>query len=231
MVTTWQKNDPLNVPGSLNAIIQIAEGPNHYLALKNNGTCVVWLGNQVSFPYFGLENIPPSATEIVSIACGPDQCFAIKGDGSLVAWGNTEYLQNGLQSLTGIKAISADRFYYPSGMGLFKNGSTTVFGGTVYSWQGPYNSIYHSISFFLGLRDNGSVHFETYSEIPPPSVPLTGISQISGGAEHALALRQDGTVLAWGYNSAGQSTVPPGLSNVRYIFGGEKFSVALKKAP
>ncbi len=31
---------------------------------------------------------------------------------------------------------------------------------------------------------------------------------------HSVALKSDGTVLAWGYNFYGQASVPTGLSNV-----------------
>ena len=37
---------------------------------------------------------------------------------------------------------------------------------------------------------------------------------IAAGAEHSLALRADGTVVAWGGNTYGQTKVPTGLSNV-----------------
>ena len=33
---------------------------------------------------------------------------------------------------------------------------------------------------------------------------LTGVTQIDGGREHAVALRTDGTVWAWGHNIYGQ---------------------------
>jgi hypothetical protein len=46
--------------------------------------------------------------------------------------------------------------------------------------------------------------------------------------DHSLALRSDGTVVAWGYNFDGQCNVPPGLGGVTRIAAGEFFSLALK---
>jgi hypothetical protein len=43
-----------------------------------------------------------------------------------------------------------------------------------------------------------------------------------------MALRKDGTVVAWGNNSSGATNVPVGLSSVRAIAAGLDFSVALK---
>ncbi len=41
-------------------------------------------------------------------------------------------------------------------------------------------------------------------------------------------LTQGGTVVAWGYNGNGQTTVPAGLSGVVAIAAGEYHTVALK---
>ena len=51
---------------------------------------------------------------------------------------------------------------------------------------------------------------------------------IAAGGNHSLALRQDGTVVAWGDNSAGQTNVPPDLAEIVAISGGGVHSLALK---
>jgi hypothetical protein len=51
---------------------------------------------------------------------------------------------------------------------------------------------------------------------------------VAAGNHHSLALKSGGTVVAWGRNSAGQSTVPEGLSDVIAIAAGERHSLALK---
>jgi hypothetical protein len=43
-----------------------------------------------------------------------------------------------------------------------------------------------------------------------------------------MALKSDGTVVAWGFNSYGQRHVPAGLRGVRAIAAGESHAVALK---
>ncbi len=54
----------------------------------------------------------------------------------------------------------------------------------------------------------------------------TNVIQISAGGNHNLALRNDGTVVAWGCNDFGQTDVPI-LSNVVQIAAGELHSLAL----
>jgi len=49
---------------------------------------------------------------------------------------------------------------------------------------------------------------------------LSNIVSIATGGDHNLALRSDGTVVAWGDNRSGQTNVPPGLSNVVAIAAG-----------
>ena len=46
---------------------------------------------------------------------------------------------------------------------------------------------------------------------------LSGVRSVAAGSQHALALLANGTVTAWGSNSAGQTTIPSGLSGVAAI--------------
>jgi hypothetical protein len=51
---------------------------------------------------------------------------------------------------------------------------------------------------------------------------------VAGGYGHSLALTSDGTVVAWGWNDAGQATVPAGLSNVVAVPAGGAHALALR---
>ena len=58
---------------------------------------------------------------------------------------------------------------------------------------------------------------------------LNGVVAIAAGGFHSLALKSDGTVVAWGDNDVGQSTVPGGLNGVVAIAAGRRsHSLALK---
>ena len=56
---------------------------------------------------------------------------------------------------------------------------------------------------------------------------LTNVVRIAAGANHVLALKNDGTVVAWGSNASGQTNVPAGLNNVVDIAAGIQHSLAL----
>ncbi|MCM8828510.1 MAG: hypothetical protein NC902_04400, partial [Candidatus Omnitrophica bacterium] len=55
-----------------------------------------------------------------------------------------------------------------------------------------------------------------------------GIKAIAAGWAHTVALKGDGTVVAWGDNWDGQCYVPAGLTNVVAIAAGGAHTVALK---
>lgn len=70
----------------------------------------------------------------------------------------------------------------------------------------------------------------------------SGITQLSAGDFHVLALKSNGTALAWGSNGSGQlgngSTTDPagpvlvtGLANATQVAAGERFSLAVHTVP
>ena len=58
----------------------------------------------------------------------------------------------------------------------------------------------------------------------PYVAPGTRFTHIAAGGLHNLALRADGTVVAWGDNWHGQSTVPGGLTGVVALAAGDRHS-------
>jgi alpha-tubulin suppressor-like RCC1 family protein len=56
---------------------------------------------------------------------------------------------------------------------------------------------------------------------------LAGVTAISAGEHHAPALRRDGTVVAWGDDAFGQSSLPAGRIRATAISAGGGFSLAL----
>ena len=57
---------------------------------------------------------------------------------------------------------------------------------------------------------------------------MSDLSEIDAGAFNTLAVKQDGTVVAWGRNDVGQCVVPSTLTDVVEASAGYYHSVALK---
>jgi hypothetical protein len=57
---------------------------------------------------------------------------------------------------------------------------------------------------------------------------LSGVEAIAAGGDHCLALKSNGTVVAWGYNYYGQTDVPPDLTNAVAVSAGCYHSLALR---
>lgn len=101
-------------------------------------------------------------------------------------------------------------------------------GGQVYGWGYNYAGQ-------LGVSDNSG----TATANPNPILlSIDNVKLLAPGNNHTLALKNDGTVYAWGDNSRGQlgngtttASINPvqvtGLSNIKAIAGGSNHSVAL----
>ncbi len=77
----------------------------------------------------------------------------------------------------------------------------------------------------LAIRADGVlVDLDTATPVFPH---LTNVVAAASGWYHHLALRADGSVFAWGNNTAGQTNVPAGLSNVIAIAAGQWHSLAV----
>ena len=78
-------------------------------------------------------------------------------------------------------------------------------------------------------RDGTVVEWSTRDNKPKAVAGLSNIVAIAatGGESSGTALRNDGTVVIWGFNPYHWMDVPAGLSNVVAIAGGGGFCLAI----
>ncbi|RUS43831.1 immunoglobulin-like domain-containing protein [Cohnella sp. AR92] len=210
-------------------IQKIAEGSQHTLALRSDGTVVAWGLNG-----YGQANVPAGLSGVVSIASEGEHSLALRSDGTVAAWGNNDSGQTnvpaGLRDVIAIAgggnhslALKSDGTVVAWGLNI--SGQTSVpagLSGVVAIDGGKQHS--------LALKSDGTVVAWGNNNAGQTNVPsgLSGVVAISAGYDHSLALRSDGTVVAWGGNDEGQSTVPAGLGGVVAIAAGDSDSLALK---
>lgn len=244
---TWGPGEnltPAEVPG-LTGVTKIAAGDGFSLALRSDGTVWAWgnnnagqlgngttTGSSVPVPVSGLS-------QVTSIAAGIDSALALRTWGitalkTVWAWGGNGSGQLGdgtlanhptPEEVTGIRAPSivtmavGEKFAVALGS-----------DGSVWGW---------------GADDHGQLGNAPAASPVTRPVETTGlesgITQLSAGLTHVLALESNGTVLAWGDNTQGElgtgnpaavtgKVLVPGLGGVTQVSAGGGFSLAIHPA-
>ncbi len=70
---------------------------------------------------------------------------------------------------------------------------------------------------------------ECHVAFADPTTVNASPSALAAGGDHSLALKGDGTVVGWGRNSDGQTTIPASATNVVALAAGWRHSLALKE--
>jgi alpha-tubulin suppressor-like RCC1 family protein len=206
-------------------VLGIAAGDYHTVAVKNDGSVVAWGANSVG-QVTGTPTTPSIAvanpvtlkgqilTGVIAVAAGTFHTVALKQDGSVVAWGSDGFGQATVPvgARSGVKSISAGAY----DSAAVKNDGTVVVWGA------------NSVGQVTGTPSPAAIA----DPVNLSGQILSGISAVAAGMNHTVALRADGSVLAWGDNSFGQTKVHPAAqTGVTGIAAGFGFTVALIGAP
>ncbi|WP_151087102.1 RCC1 domain-containing protein [Hymenobacter baengnokdamensis] len=202
-------------------LVQVAAGKLFSLALAADGTAYAWGDNasgQLGNSTTASSQVPvavslPTGGRFVQVAAGQLHALALAADGSLYAWGgNTSgQLGNGTTAPSTIP-VSVSQGAAPAGTRFVQvaAGATHSLAlatdGTLYAWG-------DNTSGQLGNTSNTSS--STPVAVSQGAAPAgTRFVQVAAGQGFSLALAADGTVYAWGLNSAGQlGTTTPASSN------------------
>jgi alpha-tubulin suppressor-like RCC1 family protein len=220
--TTENRSRPVQVVGLdgvgfLTGITAIACGHNHSIALKSDGT--VWAWGRNNYSQLGDGTTTDSSapiqvigqggsgflTNITAISGGQYHTMALKDDWTLWAWGRNNCGQLGdgtmTNSPTPVQVVDAGGSGYLTditaiAVGRYHNLALKS-DGTVWTW---------------GYNNHGQLGDGTTADSPTPiqvvgqggSGFLTGITTIACGYYHTIAVKNDESAWAWGYNRYGQ---------------------------
>ena len=237
-VVGWGQNGSgqITIPAGLSNVVAIAAGENHSLALTASGTVIGWGDNSA-----GQTNIPSGLSNVIAISAFGEQSLALTASGSVVSWGNNSAGQRNIPAgLTNAIAIAAGDYF---DLALTAAGKVVAWGSNTYGQTNvpaglsnvvaiaAGSSLGNAQSWGLALTSGGQVvgwGGNNFGQISIPS-GLSNVVAIATGWYDSMALKADGTVVAWGASGAnyGQLTPPAGLSNVVAIAGGNVHSLAL----
>ena len=187
----------------------VATGWYHTLAIKNDGTLWAWglndkgqlgLGNSL----LGMNQSSPQQVGVDEdwkfVIAGEKHTLAIKNDGSLYAWGENDLGQLGLGDDT-------DRAF-PFQVGVdkdWKSVSTNwdhtlaIKDGSLYAWGAN----------FYGQLGNGEAGSTATKYQPVPIGTAQDWKSVATGGNHTLAIKNDGSLHAWGLGGQGQLGFEP----------------------
>lgn len=202
-ITSFE-NDPIvwSRVGLDNDWKKVSLGNSHFVALKTDGTLWVWGNNQLGQLGNGTflnELLPVQlgiANNWIDVAAGHQHSLALNQDGILYAWGDNTSGQLGLSHRNAVTsptisgAGDADWMKIEAGgyssMAIKSNGSLWTWGNNEHGQLGR------------------SAENVWYSAWPGQVGTETDWNKISFGTVHAMAIKVDGSLWAWGKNSSGE---------------------------
>jgi Putative Ig domain/Regulator of chromosome condensation (RCC1) repeat len=173
-----------------------------------------------------------------AIAAGGDSSFAV-ADGRVVGWGDNSLGQTTIPAGAGANVTQVAA---TSGGALaLKNDNTLLDWGWLTpkipaGLSGPLaphiDAITGENAYYLALTGGAVTEFggtDGFGISAVPAAAKSAVIAIDSGTGHALALKYDGSVIAWGANNTGQATVPAAAQSfVAAIAAGGNHSLALK---
>lgn len=221
-------------PGLSDVTIGIGGGVYHSVALKNDGTVAAWGDNTygqvtgTATPNLTAIANPVAVTGLsglTTIAAGGLHTLALKSDSSVLAWGagktNVANTANVGQSIipAGLTAVTASAIVLANTTGLINTVNLAATNINIVAGMfvtGPAFTVGAGAKIVskdaTGLILTLSVPNANTVLTTAPLTFSTGVVAIAAGYYHSLALRSDGTVVGWGSNTSGQTTIPAELS-------------------
>lgn len=212
----------------------ISASHEHTLALNKDGTVVGWGYNRdgkLGVSTSGTHKTPVTLalTNITQVEAGYRHGMALDASNNVWVWGDNHFGQ--LANSTGQDSKVPTKLTSISDVTFIDSGEYASFviksNGTVWSWGR------NDFAQLGRVTQNNDAH------IPAQIHNLDSVNMIAAGTNHALALKEDGTVWGWGFNSSYQTghfdrnnaTTEPtqvtGLPEITSIAAGYNYSIAL----
>jgi len=212
--TQYDRLTPFQVvnlgPNATDPVTAIAAGAAHSLALKKDGSVWSWghdasgqLGDGAVLPGPDLsipeQVIAPSSTDpVTAIAAGDSFSMARKMDGSVWTWGNDASGELGDNTTT-------DRSTPAVVSGLTSGVSKIAAGGSFCVVIKTDGSVWAWGNNQSGEIGNNDAPNDAHLPVQVSGLgPGSGVTTVTAGFSHVIALMSSGTLDVWGRNASGQ---------------------------
>jgi len=229
-----------NIKDKLLNIKRVYSNIDSFVALKSDGTIVVW----------GIDGYSDSSNEVVSSIKNVVNIFstisaytALKSDGTVVSWGDESMGGDNSKVSDKLRDITDIASTYSAFAALRKDGSVVTWGDSkrggdssgVQSQLKDVVKIYSNYSSFAALKKDGSVvtwgDSRRGGDSSSVKDKLNGVVAIYSNSSAFAALKKDGSVVTWGDSKRGgdSSKVQSQLKDISYIYSTLSAFAALKK--
>jgi alpha-tubulin suppressor-like RCC1 family protein len=221
----------------MEGVAAIAASGVHSLAIKEDGSLWAWgnnttgeLGDSTRTTRYAPVKVMDG---VAAVAAGEYHSLALRWDGGLWAWGDNSCGQLGdgdtrtrhapVRIMDGVTAVAAGGYH---SLALREDGGLWAWG---YNSDGQLGDAVYNGE--LGDCDKGA-------DLDRPVKILDGVTAIAAGYNHSLAIKEDGSLWAWGGNWSGQLGDGGGnnrdlplkvMDGVVAVAAGHSYSLAIKE--
>jgi alpha-tubulin suppressor-like RCC1 family protein len=200
--TTTSRSSPVSVVGGFTDWTQASAGDSHSLGVRANGTLWAWgynlngrLGDNTVTSRLSPVSVVGGFSDWVQSSAGGAHSLAVRANGSLWAWGSNSFGRLGDNTITS------------------RSSPVSVVGGFT-DWTQVSAGFAHSLAvrangsaWAWGANSEGRLGDNSITSRSSPVSVVGGFTdwiQVDSRGTHALGVRANGTLWAWGANASGQ---------------------------